>query len=98
MTDEARLLLEWYKTSGRELPWRVVGGAHPDAYAVWVSEIMLQQTTVKTVCDYFARWMKRFPTLQDLADATLDDVLLMWQGLGYYTRAKKNARVCPGNR
>ena len=89
MTEEARLLLEWYRVNGRDLPWRVVGKAHPDAYAVWVSEIMLQQTTVKTVCDYFARWMERFPTLSTLADAALDDVLLLWQGLGYYTRAKK---------
>ena len=89
MTDEARSLLDWYDRCGRELPWRVRGGAHPDPYAVWVSEIMLQQTTVKTVCDYFERWLKRFPTLQTLAQASLDDVLLQWQGLGYYTRAKK---------
>ena len=89
MTVESQLLLSWYKINGRVLPWRVAGGAHPDAYAVWVSEIMLQQTTVKTVCDYFDRWMKRFPTLQSLAESSLDDVLLLWQGLGYYTRAKK---------
>ena len=89
MKDEARTLLEWYARCGRDLPWRVRGGAHPDPYAVWVSEIMLQQTTVKTVCDYFDRWMKRFPDLQTLAQSSLDDVLLQWQGLGYYTRAKK---------
>ena len=89
MTDEARSLLSWYEEHGRELPWRVKGGAHPDAYAVWISEIMLQQTTVQTVMDYFARWMKRFPTLQALAAASLDDVLRQWQGLGYYARARK---------
>lgn len=85
----AQALLGWYKTKGRDLPWRVKGGAHEDAYAVWISEIMLQQTTVKTVIDYFERWMKRFPTLKILAESDLHDVLLMWQGLGYYTRAKK---------
>ncbi len=82
-------LLAWYKKNGRDLPWRVKGGAHFDAYAVWISEIMLQQTTVATVIDYFDRWMKRFPTVADLAMADLGDVLLMWQGLGYYTRARK---------
>ena len=87
-TSEAQLLLDWYKVNGRILPWRV-RGAHPDPYAVWVSEIMLQQTTVKTVCGYFEKWMKRFPTLKSLAESSIDDVLLLWQGLGYYTRAKK---------
>ena len=86
---EARQLLEWYAREGRELPWRVKGAAHPDPYAVWVSEIMLQQTTVKTVCGYFQRWMERFPDVKSLADASLEAVLLLWQGLGYYTRAKK---------
>ena len=89
MPREARALLLWYKEHGRELPWRVKGGAHPDAYAVWISEIMLQQTTVQTVLGYFARWMKRFPTLQALAAADLDEVLRQWQGLGYYARARK---------
>ncbi len=82
-------LLKWYEKNGRELPWRTKGGAHPSAYAVWVSEIMLQQTTVKTVLPFFDRFMKRFPTVESLANAPLDDVLLMWQGLGYYTRARK---------
>ncbi|MBR4926921.1 MAG: A/G-specific adenine glycosylase, partial [Alphaproteobacteria bacterium] len=89
MTNLSELLLKWYQKNGRYLPWRVKGRAHHDAYAVWVSEIMLQQTTVKTVLDYFDRWMTRFPTLSDLAGADIQDVLLMWQGLGYYTRAKK---------
>lgn len=82
-------LLDWYHSNGRDMPWRVRGGAHPDAYAVWISEIMLQQTTVRTVGSYFLRWMERFPTIESLARADLHDVLLAWQGLGYYTRAKK---------
>ena len=86
MTPEAEQLLSWYRKCGRVLPWR---GTDISPYAVWVSEIMLQQTTVKTVCGYFEKWMERFPTLQSLAESSLDDVLLLWQGLGYYTRAKK---------
>ena len=82
-------LLNWYVRYGREMPWRVKGKAHPNAYAVWISEIMLQQTTVATVHDYFIRWMKKFPDIQTLARADLQDVLLAWQGLGYYTRARK---------
>ena len=89
MTNLTEELLIWYRQNGRDLPWRVKGGAHENAYLVWVSEIMLQQTTVQTVYDYFNRWMKRFPDLKTLAEASLDDVLHMWQGLGYYTRAKK---------
>lgn len=91
MTDTslAEQLLKWFAANGRSMPWRVKGGAHFDPYAVWISEIMLQQTTVKTVVDYFIRWMHRFPTLSSLAAADIQDVLLMWQGLGYYTRAKK---------
>ncbi len=82
-------LLQWYKTNGRELPWRTKGGAHFNPYAVWISEIMLQQTTVATVVTYFDKWMKHFPTIQDLASADLQEVLLTWQGMGYYTRARK---------
>ena len=82
-------LLDWYQKNGRDMPWRVKGGAHPDAYAVWISEIMLQQTTVATVVDYFIRWMKKFPNIKTLANADLQEVLLAWQGLGYYTRARK---------
>ena len=89
MSFEVSALLEWYGKNGRELPWRVRGGAHPDSYAVWVSEIMLQQTTVKTVLGYFERWMTRFPDMKTLAEAPLDEVLLLWQGLGYYARARK---------
>ena len=82
-------LLDWYQKNGRDMPWRVKGGAHSDPYAVWISEIMLQQTTVQTVRDYFVRWMKRFPDIKTLSAANIGEVLLMWQGLGYYTRARK---------
>jgi A/G-specific adenine glycosylase len=86
-------LLEWYKHHGRHgLPWQVRGTSYP----VWVSEIMLQQTQVKTVIPYFERFMKQFPDLQHLADAELDHVLHLWSGLGYYARARnlhKTAKV-----
>lgn len=84
----SKLLLNWYEKNGRDLPWRVRGGANPDPYVVLVSELMLQQTTVKTVIPYFHRFMKRFPTIQSLAEAPLEEVYLYWQGLGYYTRAR----------
>ena len=83
-----RLLIDWYTQNGRDLPWRVKGGAHPDPYIVFVSEIMLQQTTVKTVIPYFERFMKRFPSVFDLAAACEDEVYKYWQGLGYYSRAR----------
>lgn len=81
-------LLEWYKDYGRTLPWRVKEGAHPDPYVVLVSEFMLQQTTVNSVIPYFFRFMKRFPNIQDLAQASLEEVYQLWQGLGYYNRAR----------
>jgi len=77
-------LLRWYRRHGRTLPWR----GHPDPYAVWVSEIMLQQTRVETVIPYFEAWMERFPSVQALADAPEDDVLNHLEGLGYYSRAR----------
>lgn len=77
-------LLAWYHKNKRTLPWR----GHPDAYAVWISEIMLQQTRVETVIPYFERWMRLFPTVQALADASEQDVLNAWEGLGYYNRAR----------
>jgi A/G-specific adenine glycosylase len=76
-------LLQWYRSNARQLPWRGM----TDPYAVWVSEIMLQQTRVETVIDYFQRWMQRFPTLQALAAADRQEVLAVWEGLGYYRRA-----------
>ena len=87
--DLSSLLLAWYAKNGRSFPWRFKGDALPDPYVIWVSEIMLQQTTIATGLPYFERWMKTFPDLKTLAYASLDDVLRSWQGLGYYTRAKK---------
>ena len=77
-------LLAWYKSHARELPWR----SNPDPYAIWISEIMLQQTRVETVIPYFTRWMNRFPNIQTLAQASLQEVLAVWEGLGYYGRAR----------
>lgn len=89
-------LLGWYDVNRRVLPWRALPGKRTDAYAVWLSEIMLQQTTVATVGAYFVDFMARWPTVSDLARASLDEVLVAWQGLGYYARARnlhKCARV-----
>ncbi|NOH02118.1 MAG: A/G-specific adenine glycosylase [Chloroflexi bacterium] len=77
-------LLKWYAQHRRPMPWR----DHPDPYAVWVSEIMLQQTRVETVIPYFEKWMKLFPNVKTLANAKERDVLNAWEGLGYYTRAR----------
>jgi len=84
MTDLPRLLLNWYHKHGRTLPWR----DHPDPYAVWVSEIMLQQTRVDTVIPYFEKWMRLFPNVTSLANASEQEVLNAWEGLGYYSRAR----------
>lgn len=77
-------LLRWWDTEKADLPWRRTD----DPYAIWVSEIMLQQTQISTVIPYYERWMARFPTVQALAAAPLDDVLKLWEGLGYYSRAR----------
>jgi A/G-specific adenine glycosylase len=86
-------LLAWYDGHRRILPWRARKGETPDPYRVWLSEIMLQQTTVKTVAPYFARFLAHWPTVAALAAATLDDVLRAWAGLGYYARAR-NLHAC----
>ena len=78
------LLLEWYRVCKRTLPWR---GTH-DPYKVWVSEIMLQQTRVEAVKDYYVRFLQRFPTAEALAAADEEEVLKAWEGLGYYSRAR----------
>ena len=80
-----RTLLRWYDGSKRDLPWR----SNADPYGVWVSEIMLQQTRVAAVLDHYARFMKRFPTIQTLAAAREPSVLAVWSGLGYYHRARR---------
>ena len=81
----AAFLLGWYEQNKRDLPWR---RRQHDPYAVWVSEIMLQQTTVAAVIPFYNKWLARFPTVQSLAEAPLDDVLRHWAGLGYYARAR----------
>jgi A/G-specific adenine glycosylase len=80
----ALTLLKWFREYGRELPWRQTH----DPYAIWLSEIILQQTQVKQGWDYWERFMRRWPTVEDLAGATEDEVLREWQGLGYYSRAR----------
>lgn len=80
-------LLNWYDANGRDLPWRVRGG-RPDPYRVWLSEIMLQQTTVAAVAPYYARFIERWPTTEALAAAAREEVLGAWAGLGYYARAR----------
>jgi A/G-specific adenine glycosylase len=84
-----RALLHWFARHGRDLPWRKTR----DSYAIWVSEIMLQQTQVATVIPYYERFLKRFPTVESLARARLDTVLKLWEGLGYYSRARNLHRA-----
>ena len=87
------LLLNWYDTNAREMPWRIspsdrIAGVTPDPYHVWLSEIMLQQTTVATVKSYFIKFISRWPTLEKLAQADEGEVTGAWAGLGYYARAR----------
>jgi A/G-specific adenine glycosylase len=88
-----RKLLAWYDKNHRHLPWRAAPGQRPNPYHVLLSEVMLQQTTVPTVIDYFNRFIARWPTLQDLAQANQEDLYHQWQGLGYYSRAR-NLHAC----
>jgi A/G-specific adenine glycosylase len=93
MAGLAGRLLAWYDRHRRILPWRAGPGERADPYHVWLSEIMLQQTTVVTVGPYFRTFLTRWPRLADLAAAPLDDVLTAWAGLGYYARAR-NLKKC----
>ena len=86
-------LLAWYDRHRRTLPWRAAPGERADPYRVWLSEIMLQQTTVKAVAPYYARFLARWPQVRALAAAPLEDVLRLWAGLGYYARAR-NLHAC----
>src|SRR5262249_11272400 len=86
--DPADRLLAWYDRHARALPWRAKAGERADPYRVWLSEIMLQQTTVVAVGPYFRDFLARWPTVHDLAAADLDAVLRAWRGLGYYARAR----------
>jgi A/G-specific adenine glycosylase len=83
------LLLDWYAHNARELPWR----SDTSPYRTWVSEIMLQQTQVETVLPYFSRWMERFPDIHSLAESDEQEVLAVWEGLGYYSRARNLHRA-----
>ena len=87
-TWAAPALLDWYDRERRDLPWRVAPGRAADPYRVWLSEIMLQQTTVKAVIPFYERFLARWPTVRDLAAADEEDVLRLWAGLGYYARAR----------
>src|SRR5579862_10030306 len=85
--NPATKLLAWYDGHRRALPWRALPGETPDPYRVWLSEIMLQQTTVAAVDKYFRKFVARWPKVEALAGASLDDVRAAWAGLGYYSRA-----------
>jgi A/G-specific adenine glycosylase len=88
-TSLAVPLLKWYQDHARWLPWR----EHPTPYIVWISEVMLQQTRVETVIPYYELWMENFPTLASLAHASQQEVLTVWEGLGYYSRARNLHRA-----
>ena len=77
-------LQNWFLEKKRSFPWR----ENPTPYAVWISEVMLQQTRASVVVDYFLRWMKQFPTLSSVADAPLENLIKAWEGLGYYSRVR----------
>ncbi|MBQ7826314.1 MAG: A/G-specific adenine glycosylase, partial [Clostridia bacterium] len=77
-------VLEWYDAGHRSLPWRMTR----DAYRIWVSEIMLQQTRAETVISYYERFLARYPTVESLAESPEEELLKMWEGLGYYSRAR----------
>src|SRR5437868_10094691 len=91
--DAAKALLCWYFVDKRRLPWRAEAGAHADPYRVWLSEVMLQQTTVAAVKPYFERFTRRWPTVEALAAAEDGEVMSAWAGLGYYARAR-NLLAC----
>ncbi|MFT4320692.1 A/G-specific adenine glycosylase [Bartonella bacilliformis] len=98
MHEISSRLLSWYDQNHRHLPWRItpkeqMKGIHPDPYQVWLSEIMLQQTTVKTVKPYFKKFLKLWPDLLSLSQASQDDIMKAWAGLGYYSRAR-NLKNC----
>ncbi|HSG57759.1 MAG TPA: A/G-specific adenine glycosylase, partial [Paracoccaceae bacterium] len=86
-------LLDWYDGHRRTLPWRVEAGSVPDPYRVWLSEVMLQQTTTAAVAPYFGKFTRRWPTVEALAAAPEDEVMAAWAGLGYYSRAR-NLVLC----
>jgi len=88
----AETLLLWYEAHARHLPWRGTG----NPYHVWLSEVILQQTRVAQGTSYYFRFLELFPTIEALAAAPIDEVMKAWQGLGYYTRARKLHKAAPG--
>lgn len=86
-------MLSWYDLNRRAMPWRALEGKTPNPYYVWLSEVMLQQTTVQAVIPYFLKFIKKWPKIEDLASASVDDVTAAWAGLGYYARAR-NLHKC----
>jgi A/G-specific adenine glycosylase len=88
-TSASDRLLRWYENHARDLPWRQTD----DPYAIWIAEVMLQQTQVETVIPYYQRWLRTFPDVNSLAQATTDQVLVLWEGLGYYRRAHNLLRA-----
>ncbi len=92
---DSGLLLAWYDRHRRRLPWRALAGEHPDPYAVWLSEVMLQQTTVTAVKPYFESFLARWPSVLELAAAPVAEIMTAWAGLGYYARAR-NLHRCAG--
>ncbi|NDE82649.1 MAG: A/G-specific adenine glycosylase [Chlamydiia bacterium] len=83
-TEDVQKLLQWFERSKRALPWR----DNPSPYRVWISEVMLQQTRACVVIEYFEKWMERYPSIEDLAKAPLDELIKLWEGLGYYNRVR----------
>ena len=92
-SEIAARLVTWHRAHQRDLPWRHAPAGHRDAYSVWISEIMAQQTRVETVAGYYTAWMQRFGSVETLAAAAQHDVLTLWQGLGYYARARNLHRA-----
>ncbi|MEK7790509.1 MAG: A/G-specific adenine glycosylase [Deltaproteobacteria bacterium] len=90
MTKFSQKLLSWYHSRKRPMPWR----GERDPYKIWLSEVMLQQTQVETVVPYYEKWLKKFPTPQHVAQASEDEVLKMWEGLGYYARGRNFYEAC----
>src|SRR3989344_1859170 len=90
MTSFSKKLLKWYHSRTRPMPWR----GEKDSYKIWLSEVMLQQTQVETVIPYYKKWLKKFPTLKHVARASEDEVLKLWEGLGYYARVRNFREAC----
>ena len=87
-TDFSKNVLNWYSVNKRDLPWRYKNNSQKDPYKIWVSEIMLQQTTVATVIPYYKKFLKKWPNIKKLSKSSINEVLDFWSGLGYYRRAK----------